>query len=115
MSIKGVIKLCSVSIIAHLSIFVKYLKRFNRKIKNKKTFDMNVPMKGGEIMRAIDILFDEIDKINSQIKIEDDTYARVVLAFEIGKIVEIIRGMEELKSRTFFPNTQYMLYPKDYI
>ena len=29
------------------------------------------------IIKAIDILFNEIDKINSQIKLEKDTYKRV--------------------------------------
>ncbi len=65
-------------------------------------------------MRAIDILFNEIDKINSQIKLEDETYSKVLLAFEIGKIVEVIRGMEELKSVEYFPNFQ-CTRKKDYI
>ncbi len=65
-------------------------------------------------MRAIDILFDEIDKLNSQIKLEENTCDRVVLAFEIGKIVEIIRGMEELKLGKLYPNVQYTPH-KEYI
>ena len=65
-------------------------------------------------MRAIDILFDEIDKINSQIKEEKDMNNKVILAFEISKIVEIIRGMEELQSGKFFPNFQ-CTRKKDYI
>ena len=65
-------------------------------------------------MRAIDILFDEIDKINSQIKSEDDTYNKVLLALEIGKIVTIIRGLDELQSGNYFDNFQCMR-KKDYI
>lgn len=71
-------------------------------------------MKGGEIMRAIDILFDEIDKLNFQLKNEEDTDNRVMLAFEIGKIVEIIRGMQELQSGEFSPNFR-CTRKKDYI
>ena len=58
-------------------------------------------------VKAIDILFDEIDKINTQIKSEDDTYGKVLLAFEIGKIVKVIQEMEELKSGNFFANVQF--------
>ncbi len=48
-------------------------------------------------MRAIDILFDEIDKLNSKLKKEDDMGKKIVLAFQIGKIVEIIGGIEALR------------------
>ena len=51
-------------------------------------------------MRAIDILFNEIDKINSEIKSEDNVCRKVFLAFKIGKIVEIIKGMEELRMQS---------------
>ena len=54
-------------------------------------------MKGGEIMRAIDILFNEIDKINSQIKLEENMHQKVFLAFKMGKIVEIIDEIEKLR------------------
>ena len=65
-------------------------------------------------IRAIDIYFNEIDKINSEIKLEKDTYTKVLLAFEIGKIVKVIREMEEFKSGIFFENEKYTRY-KDYI
>lgn len=58
------------------------------------------------IIKAIDVLFYEIDKINSQIKLEKDTYKRVLLAFEIEKIVGIIRGLEELQSEEYLPTTK---------
>ena len=48
-------------------------------------------------MRAIDILFSEIDKINSEIKLEKDKHRKVFLVFKIGKIVEIIQKIEELR------------------
>ena len=48
-------------------------------------------------MRAIDILFDEIDKINSEIKLEENKHKKIFLAFKIGKIVEIIQKIEELR------------------
>lgn len=54
-------------------------------------------MKGGERMRAIDILFDEIDKINSQIKSEKYTFKKVLLALKIKKIVNIIEDMDRLQ------------------
>lgn len=66
------------------------------------------------MIKAIDILFNEIDKINSQIKLEKNTYKRVLLAFEIEKIVEIIRGLEELQSEEYLPITK-RTYRKDYI
>ena len=57
-------------------------------------------MKGGEIMRAIDILFNEINKINSEIKFEEVTFKKVLLALKIRKIVDIIEDMEELRLET---------------
>ena len=48
-------------------------------------------------MKAIDIMFDEIDKINSQIKSEEYTYKKVLLALKIRKIVDIIEDMDELQ------------------
>ena len=54
-------------------------------------------MKGGEKMRAIDILLNEIDKINSQIKLEEATYKKVLLALKIRKIVNIIEDMDKLQ------------------
>ena len=54
-------------------------------------------MKGGEIMRAIDILFNEIDKINSEIKSEETTFKKVLLALKIRKIVDIIEDMDRLQ------------------
>ena len=58
---------------------------------------MNVSVKGGEMMRAIDILFNEIDKINSEIKKEELTFNKVMLAFKIRKIVDIIEEMDKLQ------------------
>lgn len=58
---------------------------------------MNDSVKGGEIMRAIDILFDEIDKINSEIKSEETTFKKVLLALKIRKIVNIIEDMDRLQ------------------
>ena len=58
---------------------------------------MNASVKGGEIMRAIDILFDEIDKINSEIKKEKDMNAKIFLAFKLGKVVEIINKIEKMR------------------
>ena len=54
-------------------------------------------------MRAIDILFNEIDKINSQIKLEEVTFKKVLLALKIRKIVDIIEDMEELRLETHLP------------
>ena len=54
-------------------------------------------------MRAIDILFNEIDKINSQIKLEEVTLKKVLLALKIRKIVDIIEDMEELRLETHLP------------
>ena len=48
-------------------------------------------------MRAIDILFDEIDKINSEIKAEENMYKKLSMALQIKKIVEIIYSIEELR------------------
>ena len=48
-------------------------------------------------MRAIDILFDEIDKINSEIKVEENMYKKLSMALRIKKIVEIIYSIEELR------------------
>lgn len=55
------------------------------------------------MMKAIDILFNEIDKINSQIKNEKDTNKKVTLALNIRKIVDIIEDMEELKLEAHLP------------
>ena len=49
-------------------------------------------------MRAIDILFNEIDKINSEIKLEKATFKKVLLALRIRKIVDIIEDMDKLQS-----------------
>ena len=54
-------------------------------------------MKGVIKMKAIDILFAEIDKINSQIKKEEDTGKKVSLALNIRKIVDIIEDIEKLR------------------
>ncbi len=51
-------------------------------------------------MRAIDILFDKIDKINSQIKIEKNMQDKISLAFQIGNIVEIIKEIEKIRIQT---------------
>ena len=48
-------------------------------------------------MRAIDILFNEIDKINSEIKKEEVTFKKVLLALKIRKIVDIIEEMDRLQ------------------
>lgn len=48
-------------------------------------------------MKAIDIMFEEIDKINSQIKLEELTYKKVLLALKIRKIVDIIEEMDRLQ------------------
>ena len=54
-------------------------------------------------MKAIDILFNEIDEINSQIKIEEDTDKKVTLALNIRKIVDIFEGLEELRLEVHWP------------
>lgn len=51
-------------------------------------------------MRAIDILFDEIDKLNSQIKAEENMHRKIFLAIKIGKIVEIINEIEEMRMQS---------------
>lgn len=48
-------------------------------------------------MRAIDIFFNEIDKLNSQIKSEKETFKKLLLAFKIRKIVDIIEDMDRLQ------------------
>ena len=48
-------------------------------------------------MRAIDILFNEIDKINTEIKKEEDMNAKIFLAFKLGKVVEIINEIEKAR------------------
>lgn len=48
-------------------------------------------------MRAIDILFDEIDKLNAQIKIEENVQKKVFLAFQISKVIEIINEIEKFR------------------
>ena len=73
------------------------LSIFRTKANKKETSKKNASMKGGEIMRAIDILFNEIDKINSQIKLEENMHQKVFLAFKMGKIVEIIDEIEKLR------------------
>ena len=51
-------------------------------------------------MRAIDILFDEIDKINSLIKTKKNMQDKISLAFQIGNIVEIIKEIEKMRIQT---------------
>lgn len=60
-------------------------------------------------MRAIDILFNEIDKINDQIKLEELTFKKVLLAFKIRKIVDIIEDMDRLQM-----DDGYDYIPKDF-
>ena len=48
-------------------------------------------------MRAKDILFDEIDKLNSQIKLEEATFKRVLFALKMRKIIDIIEDMDKLQ------------------
>ena len=54
-------------------------------------------MKGGEIMRAIDIMFAEIDRLNTEIKAEENMYNKLSMALQIKKIVEIIYSIEKLR------------------
>ena len=56
---------------------------------------MNVVLKGGEMMRAIDILFDEIDKINTEIKKEEDMYEKLFHVYQIKQIIEIIESIDK--------------------
>lgn len=49
------------------------------------------------MMKAIDIMFDEIDKINSQIKQENTMQDKFLLLHQIRKVIEIIDSIEELR------------------
>ena len=68
-------------------------------------------------MRAIDILFNEIDKINSEIKKEEVTFKKVLLAFKIRKIVDIIEDMDRLQNDNGVGYTpaDFHFNEKDYI
>ena len=68
-------------------------------------------------MRAIDIMFNEIDKINSQIKLEEVTFKKVLLALKIRKIVDIIEDMDRLQieaGQGYIPNG-FWCTEKEYI
>lgn len=52
-------------------------------------------------MKAIEILINKIDELNSKIKLENDIDSKVLLALEIKKIIEIIASMQELKNQTY--------------
>lgn len=58
-------------------------------------------MKGFYKMKAIEILINKIDELNSKIKLENDIDSKVLLALEIKKIIEIIASMQELKNQTY--------------
>ena len=68
-------------------------------------------------MKAIDILFNEIDKINSQIKLEKETYKKVILALKIREIINIVEDIDRLQipdGRGYLP--KYFYYEeKEYI
>lgn len=68
-------------------------------------------------MRAIDILFNEIDRINSQIKLEESTYKKVLLALRIRKIINIIEEMDRLQMGNGYGYVPQDFYynEKDYI
>ena len=68
-----------------------------RKQKDRYVISIAVFEKVGEKMKAIDILFNEIDRINTQIKNEEDMDRKVAFAFQISKIVEIISDVEALR------------------
>lgn len=68
-------------------------------------------------MKAIDIMFNEIDKINSQIKLEKETYKKVALTLKIRKIINIIEDMDRLQmddGRGYLP-PDFCYSEKDYI
>lgn len=68
-------------------------------------------------MRAIDILFNEIDKLNAQIKTEKVTYKRVLLALKIRKIIDIIEEMDRLQivDRRGYAPSDFYYEEKEYI
>lgn len=87
----------------HYNIFLEYCQHLEQKTKQKikkrhSFLNASVKLIKGEInMRAIDTLFDEIDKINSQIKIENKMQDKLFLIHQIRKIIEIIDSIEELR------------------
>ena len=59
-------------------------------------------------VKAVDVLFDEIDKINSQIKAEDKTFKKVMLVFKLKKVIEAIEIIEKIKTPfTYLPKDLY--------
>lgn len=48
-------------------------------------------------MKAMDILLNKIDELNSRIKNEDEMTNKLHLVFQIEKIIQIIRSVEELR------------------
>lgn len=68
-----------------------------------------------ENKRAIDILFDEIDSINSQIKSEEKTHKKVLLAFKIKKIVNIIDEIDKIKNTETYVPTDFYYDENGYI
>ncbi len=48
-------------------------------------------------MKAIDILLNKIDELNSKIKNEDEMINKLHLVFQIEKIISIIKSVEELR------------------
>ncbi len=69
-------------------------------------------------MKAVEILLNEIDKLNSKIKLEEDIDKKVLLAFEIEQVIKIIGEIQVLKSSEYLGDKGYMMYltfDKEYI
>lgn len=65
-------------------------------------------------MKAIEILFNRIDELNTQIKEEHDIDNKVLIACEIQKTVEIIWSMHELKNQIYLKHWNRD-YERDYL
>ena len=54
-------------------------------------------------MKAIEIMFNEIDKLNEEIKSETNIHKKISKAFEISQVIRVIKEMKNLQLEEYLP------------
>lgn len=54
-------------------------------------------------MKAIEIMFNEIDRLNEEIKSESDISRKILKALEINQVIKVIKEMKNLQLEEYLP------------
>lgn len=65
-------------------------------------------------MKAIEIMFDQIDALNTQIKGSEDIDEKIILALKIGDISKIIGDLERHQRREYIKEIPFLSRPSKY-